>query len=97
MRTKAHLIKDNLYVIELKDTMMTRFIVTHKDYELCYELLSIYNEDVEKEGSFDLKSYIKNLNYENLFNYLIDINSDGEDYLFHDDMQIIPLVDEEGE
>lgn len=92
MRTKAHHIKDNLYVIELKDNIITRLIVTHKDYELSYELISVYNDDLELEGSFNIKDYIKSLMYDNLINYLIDINSDGEDYLYHDEIELNPLI-----
>lgn len=92
MRTKAHHIKDNLYVIELKDNIITRLIVTHKDYDLSYELISVYNDDLELEGSFNIKDYIKSLKYDNLINYLIDINSDGEDYLYHDEIELNPLI-----
>lgn len=95
MRTKAHHIKDNLYVIELKDNLITRLIVTHSDYDLSYELLSIYNDDIKEDNKFDLKAYIKNLNYDNLLNYLIDINDEGEDYLYHDDLQINPIIEDE--
>lgn len=95
LRTKAHKIKDNLYIIELKDDIFTRLIVTHPDYELSFELLSIYNDDLKLENSIDLKEYIKNVNYENLINYLIDINSEGEDYLYHDEIEMNPLVDKE--
>lgn len=95
MRTKAHHIKDNLYVIELKDNLITRLIVTHSDYDLSYELLSIYNDDIKEDNKFDLKTYIKNLNYDNLLNYLIDINDEGEDYLYHDDLQINPIIEDE--
>lgn len=83
MRTKANLIKDNLYVIELKDEMVTRLIVTHKDYSLSYELLTMYNDDL-KNNSFDIKSYIKNLNYENLIDYLQEINDMEDDCLYHE-------------
>lgn len=95
MRTKAHHIKDNLYIIELKDDIFTRLIVTHPDYELSFELLSIYNDDLKLENSIDLKEYIKNVNYENLINYLIDINNEGEDYLYHDEIEMNSLVDKD--
>ena len=93
MRTKAHKIKDNLYIIELKDDIFTRLIVTHPDYELSFELLSVYNDDLKLENSIDLKEYIKNVNYDNLINYLIDINNEGEDYLYHDEIELNSLVD----
>lgn len=92
MRTKANLIKNNLYVIELRDEIITRLIVTHKDYDLSFELLSIYNNDLESK--FSLKDYIKSLDYEKLFNNLIDVNSEGEDCLFQEDINLIPLLDD---
>lgn len=95
MRTKSYKIKDNLYIIELKDELITRLIVTHKDYDLSYEILSIYNEDLNNKKAFNIKDYIKTLNYDNLINYLIDVNSEEEDYLFHDEFDSNLILKEE--
>lgn len=93
MRTKAILIKNNLYIIKLTDELQTRLIVTHKDYDLSYELLAVFNEDIGKGKKFDLYEYIKSLDYEKLYNNLIDVNSEENDLLY-DDFNIIPLVDD---
>lgn len=89
MRVKNHLIKEKLYVLELVDKDITRFIVTQEDYNLSYELLSLYNDDYLK---FDVKSYIKSLNYDNLMNYLQDINDTEDDYLIHDNIDIDKML-----
>lgn len=89
MRVKNHLIKEKLYVLELVDKDITRFIVTEENYTLSYELLSLYNNDYEK---FDVKSYIKSLNYDNLMNYLQDINDTEDDYLIHDNIDIDKML-----
>ena len=97
MRTKANLIKDKLYVIELKDNLITRLIVTHEDFSLSYELLTIYNEDLNSK--FNLKEYINSLNYENLFSYLQEVNEDDyDDCLYHEKLiDDLIVKDEEDE
>jgi len=89
MRVKNHNIKDKMYLLELIDKEITRFIVTDESYNLSFELLSLNTEDYKK---FDVKSYVKTLNYNNLMNYLQDINDTEDDYLINDNIDIDKLI-----
>lgn len=89
MRVKTHNIKDKMYMLELIDRDLTRFIITEENYTLSYELLSLYNTEYEK---FDVKSYVKSLNYDNLMNYLQDINDTEDDYLINDNVDIDKML-----
>ena len=94
MRVKNYNLKDKLYLLELIEKDKTRYIVTHEDYNLSYELLSLYNEDYNK---FDVKSYINTLNYANLLNYLEDINDTEDDYLIKDNLNLDNLILKDGD
>lgn len=89
MRVKNYNIKDKMYLLELIDKEITRFIITDENYNLSFELLSLNTEDHEK---FDVKSYVKTLNYNNLMNYLQDINDTEDDYLINDNIDIDKLI-----
>lgn len=89
MRVKNYELKDKLYLLELIEKEKTRYIITHEDYNLSYELLSLYNNDYK---NFDVKGYINSLNCDNLFNYLQDINDTEEDYLIKDDINLDNLI-----
>ena len=89
MRVKNYELKDKLYLLELIEKDKTRYLITHEDYNLSYELLSLYNTDYEK---FDVKSYVKSLNYDNLMNYLQDINDTEDDYLINDNIDIDKML-----
>lgn len=89
MRVKNYNIKDKMYLLELIDKEITRFIVTDENYSLSFELLSLNTEDYKK---FDVKSYVKTLNYNNLMNYLQDINDTEDDYLINDNIDIDKLI-----
>lgn len=94
MRVKNYKIQDKLYLLELIGDDIIRLIVTHEDYDLSYELLSVYKDDIL---TFDTKSYVKSLNGEQLLNYLIDINDTEDDYLIKDQMDLdYMLKDERG-
>ena len=94
MRSKVYEMKNDLVLIELTDNIKKRLIVTHPDYDLSYELMSVLNENNKK---FDMKEYISNLEEEKLIDYLQEINDDADDYLYHDDIDINPLIDEGGD
>lgn len=82
MRTKAHRITDDIYLIELTDEKIKRLFVVGADFDLSYELLSVYdNQD------FKLKDYIKSLDPDKLYDYLCEINDDADDYLYKDDIE----------
>lgn len=89
MRVKNYNIKDKMYLLELIDKEITRFIVTDENYSLSFELLTLNTEDYKK---FDVKSYVKTLNYNNLMNYLQDINDTEDDYLINDNIDIDKLI-----
>ncbi len=89
MRVKNYELKDKLYLLELIEKDKTRYLITHEDYNLSYELLSLYNAEYEK---FDVKSYVKSLNYDNLMNYLQDINDTEDDYLINDNIDIDKML-----
>lgn len=89
MRVKNYNIKDKMYLLELIDKEITRFLITDENYNLSFELLSLNTEDHEK---FDVKSYVKTLNYNNLMNYLQDINDTEDDYLIKDNIDIDKLI-----
>lgn len=89
MRVKNYNIKDRMYLLELIDKEITRFIVTDENYSLSFELLTLNTEDYNK---FDVKSYVKTLNYKNLMNYLQDINDTEDDYLIKDNIDIDKLI-----
>lgn len=92
MRVKNYKIQDKLYLLELIGDDIIRLIVTHEDYNLSYELLSVYKDDIL---TFDTKSYVKSLNYEQLFNYLVDINDTEDDYLIKDTMDLENMFKDE--
>lgn len=89
MRVKNYNIKDKMYLLELIDKEITRFIITDENYSLSFELLTLNTEDYKK---FDVKSYVKTLNYNNLMNYLQDINDTEDDYLINDNIDIDKLI-----
>lgn len=89
MRVKNYNIKDKMYLLELIDKEITRFIITDENYSLSFELLTLNTEDYKK---FDVKSYVKTLNYNNLMNYLQDINDTEDDYLIKDNIDIDKLI-----
>ena len=89
MRVKNYNIKDKMYLLELIDKEITRFIITDENYILSFELLTLNTEDYKK---FDVKSYVKTLNYNNLMNYLQDINDTEDDYLINDNIDIDKLI-----
>lgn len=84
MRTKAHKITDDIYLIELTDEKIKRLFIVGADFDLSYELLSVYdNKD------FKVKDYIKTLESDKLYDYLCEINDDADDYLYKDDIEDI--------
>lgn len=91
MRVKNYKLEDKLYLLELIGDDIIRLIVTHDDYNLSYELLSVYKDDIL---TFDTKSYVKTLNGEQLLNYLIDINDNEDDYLIKDNLELENILKE---
>lgn len=79
MRTKAHKIKDDLYIIELTDEKVKRLFVIGNDYDLGYEILSVLDDK-----KLNISDYIKTLDISMLYDNLCEINEDADDYLYHD-------------
>lgn len=81
MKTKAHKIKDDLYIIELTDEKVKRLFVVGSNYDLAYEIMSILPDKNVK-----ISEYIKSLDISMLYDNLIEINDDADEYLYKDDI-----------
>lgn len=82
MRTKAHKLKDDLYIIELTDENIKRLFVVGNDYDLAYEIMSTLNDK-----KININDYIKTLDISMLYDYLSEINDDADDYLYKDNIE----------
>lgn len=82
MKTKAHKLRDDIYLIELTDEKVKRLFVVGTDFDLSYELLSVLNDNKE----FKIKDYIKAIDIDKIYDYLCEINDDADDYLYKDDI-----------
>lgn len=85
MKTKAHKLRDDIYLIELTDEKVKRLFVVGTDFDLSYELLSVLNDNKE----FKIKDYIKAIDIDKIYDYLCEINDDADDYLYKDDIEDI--------